>query len=1154
MVSLWKQVDRAMRLDAPWLEMQKGYTVAERSVLLDYISPILPSALWSAIRNRHWRVSGAILVLGLAKLAILFSTGLLVVQETLHTETDRLIALKKLTGATWDPSTHDFYANELYANLVYNVTFPPGVTEQAAFQELDDTRNQFPLGSIVTAQVLAFFPDLECREAALSFSYAHDVSALWLGDHDSYITNNTMSVDISSDGYVGDLMPFSQPECSHQNWTACDFDSTYIGTTSVMGWEAGGKGPNYQGPSNAVVVTLVKVTKDPSSPDTGYSRVLWSSAIVCGFKYAVETANLTVNTSNPSYPDGKKLSAPTSSTGYQLPGYAPSNLTADFDLPTYEFVQSTAIQELIAASNPGYGIDYTNLDIGFQLMLTLKADHLVDQLRQSSVLVNATTALFKALTAQSVARWLSFPDHLVTNGSYVFSEQRLLVQPSAALEMCAVLALALIVIVALIRSTPRHRSGPVYRPICLTALAATGGKDKTLTKLLSTAGHKTDVQLVQSLASSKFTLSCSQRGRSRLDVNEEGSTPEDDSHRTTADGYNMKWWTPISAQRWFACLCLLVPLAEIATLEVLQRRTRAHDGQGICDINQSLETVHYLVSLVPAALMLITAALYSSTDFAISIIAPNNRLKKGMPRCKRMNQNHADDLAPLGIAKCVLRGEYATFAILISTTLASVLTIIVSGLYAVTPVTRPYRTNILTTDQFNPSWNQLSADTSNMELPLLEAYILSWPSGVFESFAYPRIQLDLSDATVARVLAECSSAYFDVTLPVLRPTLNCSLVPQSEKYYGPMEVYDKQDSQDPGLGYVYNTTGVGFGVTAELPEHCQFSSGSWQYSSKFMLNSTTVDALVASIIALTTVDGNSLTFPTNDYPPYCPSLSFGIGPQPNDGHTTKDWTVFVCTQQQEEVPVLLRFNLGLELDTTFSPQIDESRAKVVSAYQYDLVSLFNVNDYEGGALANGADTFYTNVLGYTGLTLDDMAGPGKEEVFFNATRLMYQYFMALTFGDAMRIRSLDVHPTNNVSSVTQAGSTFVATLHNPLVLRVSQENTSKVILQVLLSIMVVCYIIAYLSVDMRHTLPHNPCSIAGALSLVLGGNFAKEAGRLDDDIAHWEQHGDEIVAEKMAETRLRLAWWETEPGQPARFGIDMVVSAPSEDGEEMRPL
>ncbi|KAH9233961.1 hypothetical protein K456DRAFT_36705 [Colletotrichum gloeosporioides 23] len=75
---LWRQVDYHAKMNQPWQQLAKEATPAANSVLLDYISPSLPVALFKALRNRHWTV--AITATGFAtlKLITVISTALLV--------------------------------------------------------------------------------------------------------------------------------------------------------------------------------------------------------------------------------------------------------------------------------------------------------------------------------------------------------------------------------------------------------------------------------------------------------------------------------------------------------------------------------------------------------------------------------------------------------------------------------------------------------------------------------------------------------------------------------------------------------------------------------------------------------------------------------------------------------------------------------------------------------------------------------------------------------------------------------------------------------------------------------------------------------------------------------------------------------------------
>jgi hypothetical protein len=45
-IALWRQVDFSNRQLTPWQELQNGPSTARRTVLLDYVSPILPTVIY----------------------------------------------------------------------------------------------------------------------------------------------------------------------------------------------------------------------------------------------------------------------------------------------------------------------------------------------------------------------------------------------------------------------------------------------------------------------------------------------------------------------------------------------------------------------------------------------------------------------------------------------------------------------------------------------------------------------------------------------------------------------------------------------------------------------------------------------------------------------------------------------------------------------------------------------------------------------------------------------------------------------------------------------------------------------------------------------------------------------------------------------------
>lgn len=69
-LSLWAQIDYSNKILTPWQEMRRGRTTGDRSVLLDYISPLVAIVLWKATARRHWAVTSSILGIMLIQLAV----------------------------------------------------------------------------------------------------------------------------------------------------------------------------------------------------------------------------------------------------------------------------------------------------------------------------------------------------------------------------------------------------------------------------------------------------------------------------------------------------------------------------------------------------------------------------------------------------------------------------------------------------------------------------------------------------------------------------------------------------------------------------------------------------------------------------------------------------------------------------------------------------------------------------------------------------------------------------------------------------------------------------------------------------------------------------------------------------------------------------
>lgn len=88
-------------------------------------------------------------------------------------------------------------------------------------------------------------------------------------------------------------------------------------------------------------------------------------------------------------------------------------------------------------------------------------------------------------------------------------------------------------------------------------------------------------------------------------------------------------WQPTSQKIWFALITVLLPLANIAILEVLQQVSDSN--RGLFDFTASGNR-QILITLIPAAVMSGTALLFSALHFGTSLIAPFHALNREICR------------------------------------------------------------------------------------------------------------------------------------------------------------------------------------------------------------------------------------------------------------------------------------------------------------------------------------------------------------------------------------------------------------------------------------------------------------------------------------------------------------------------------------------
>ena len=154
--------------------MAKGETPASKSVLLDYISPLQPVSIYTAIRNSHYApaLSGTLSLI--SALLIVVSTGLMSLDPVVLKNNQLLVPVidsfvDQALGfniTDFDNVAYDFPLVLPYAFQHYGLDHPFGTSDTVAFQSVNTSL--LPPQSLVDVVVDGFSADFDCEDAALS--------------------------------------------------------------------------------------------------------------------------------------------------------------------------------------------------------------------------------------------------------------------------------------------------------------------------------------------------------------------------------------------------------------------------------------------------------------------------------------------------------------------------------------------------------------------------------------------------------------------------------------------------------------------------------------------------------------------------------------------------------------------------------------------------------------------------------------------------------------------------------------------------------------------------------------------------------------------------------------------------------------------------
>ncbi|KIW80320.1 hypothetical protein Z517_06935 [Fonsecaea pedrosoi CBS 271.37] len=1150
--ALWRQIDFHCKTMAPWVALREKPQMGSQSMSLDYISPMQIYSLWKALKNKHFIVMTSIVGFMLLKVVTLISTGLFITVPTIqHYPSLDLIQLNSFNGSavnvTSFPTLNDSsLVYTAYGILASGLSYPEGTSESLVYETFMPSSTDSLTNLKVTTTVKAVVPAFHCESAPVGVdpnfpntTDEHPILSLQLQFPECQLIGGGQGVD-GTPVYTLNPQTFKCP--ARQLSPLLQRISCFNQTD-----------PNTQ--DNWQLLTLADIRYNQTLTGSDETAIVGESVqasswvtsipgltgIACRSSYTIERVNVTYDYSQ--NPVKVTITRPSEPSQEKLEDFT------DFDLGRLFTASLSAAAEMFGnVLDNAYAEEYPNTM--FKIMAQVAGGGYEALLDEPTMIKTAEKA-FQQVAVQIIKKNLAQAVSLRTTGQASYTQERLRINDVSLWSMVG--GFGVMIVIAVFFILTRKQDATPRDPTSTLSAALILRPNKLLHDVLQTSAGYEEDQFAANLQNYTFTsriANLDSSGRQFV-VSVNGSVPDIQSPR---DDTEPGWWRPLGANRAFVSAALALPVAIIAVLEVLQRQSDRNSGIASVSDVESLPSKIF-TRYLPALIMLLSATMFDSLEFLSIVLAPYNAMKANRQPSTPVSRSLVG-LMPLHALWTALRSRYwGSSLAIIAALLGSVLTIVSSGLYTIdsVPVTSPVQ--IQSTDSFNTTWgNSVLNDSGAAVLTSLsESLNLTYPRFTHEEFALPGLQTTTSQTSGP----VDTDAMLSVELPSLRASLNCTSFGLSQ--------FNVTTSYNPKVGPGATVRAVG-----SLPEQCLFGGPggnltSIEFERSFQFPYTQNRSYIGKILDLHVgpfdpvheLSEDELSPTTQrDNPPGCPSLGFIYGfVDVNDASQTSV-SVLMCDQNMQQLPTTVHLTLpDLSISSDSPPIPDDTVSKFLpsgpsgeTAFSYRLqthidteLSLFNQTEYDSSNLDQSTvDRFFQGVLfGKYPIPQSWLAESGRATEVRASIQAFYRRYMAQAISANMRIPTLASEARLFNGSMTVKNG----------VLRVKQNNASKITLQALLGTMFLCGSLAMFLSTTREVVPYNPCTIAGDMALWAGSRFCR-----DPAVHNGPDCGDVPLLPKEAEfmddkTLMRsgvlngwvfkLGWWETDDGI-RRYGIDVV--------------
>ncbi|KAI1097792.1 hypothetical protein F4804DRAFT_351152 [Jackrogersella minutella] len=1093
LMAVWGRVEYHTKITAPWYQLWNGPREARQSVLLDYVSPLLPVAVYQAAKYRDFLVVAAIVVSLALRVIVILSTSFISLVPIQCYVSSVPVTLNNTFRDSIDlwvaPQGEEIgsFTSQLYISLeAGQAIYPVGLQEAFAYQ--DFTADLTPFNNI-TMTADAFSGTLECHETNyINISINDTIRSSESRPQSFDVGNCTVSFDVTFPQDLSNTVLYGHAEMSF-----CKEDTS----VTKDGNKTTYSDPALYDSNSTIQVYFMEVDYGERNVDnqnhTDQSGVIqrWLEK-TCTPSHVLRRVVVTRSKG------GNDSFAFTNQSSRALPGTKPRAAWLDLD---------SIFNQGGNSSDDGSNLNTTWVQTSNESPTAIMLDGILTRALGQETIMNSPDIMELVFDSplvdnqlnklfESYAAFLGFmyfkesTQGLISNTSATATQNRLLVTIGTAHAMAAISGFCSLLLLFMTCRIPRHGILP-RSPATIIDMAALMHPSQRFTRSLENRGALSEKHIHASLGSTQYRAYASiekevhRQKPFYLDVIQ---AVQNDAH-STKDSENLKMRHPLVLHPMSRAAMSLIVTAIVATLEYLLRRSN-RDG-GLIDLEKT-EGAPYLDAwtILPAIILSLLSIYYATAESQIRLLAPYNNLLRGSKFELTLSLDLVDRFAITSLISAAKLKLHMVVASIATSFVAFFLTIVASSLFSSLGVSSPVtasQLSALNTLNYATFWDAQGDDNASRIL----GASLDYSPFTYEYLAFPQLQLSNEQFNENSSTAQGDDIVITATVPAARSSLSCRVFESSaiQTTFEPTA-----DLSQPSNLHITIDQDNCTDITIQVGELQDWVASSFYFGianpgSKDWQGNEWIDTRVQN----------------------CGDYLYAWGQVPDKTRSNiSAVSAMVCNETAQEVNVNTTFfGPSLEIRPDHSPQPDENSAHVVSQFpacpldtsmvDYETLqsckttatlykSLWNLDT------PHVLDQFFSILTSPAGRLALDVASLGDESAaqsVGDAIISQHKMLRAHMFGSYGRLwqNATDSSSMDNTTS-TQAAFSLPANVQDTAVRqRLVQDAVSTRILESLLTAILFLSLLSWYAMPNTKLLPRDPCSIASVAALLADGNI-----------------------------------------------------------------